>query len=340
MNPLNQPAWQRVLLSSWQHRGWLSVLLRPLSWLMWLLLKLRLWLYQFGMLRSVGVHVPVIVVGNVVVGGAGKTPLVACLARHLQQQGWHPGVISRGYGRSSEGCHEVMAASSAQELGDEPVLLARTLELPVFVAPRRIEAAKALLQHHPQTNVLICDDGLQHLALKRDLEICVFDGRGLGNGLLLPAGPLREPWPRQVDWVLRPDSVRNLGGFKIERRLQPLARRGDGTLKKLADFMDAGQPPLMAIAGTANPQSFFNMLRELGLTLSKTLALPDHFDFSGWQAPTDQPYALLCTEKDAVKLWEFHQQAWAVGLEVEVESGFLTELDQRLARIVTPTLSS
>ena len=146
--------------------------------------------------------VPVIVVGNVSAGGAGKTPVTLALLEHLRARGWHPGVVSRGYGRRTTDCREVRSDSLALDVGDEPLLIARRAQVPVFVARQRMQAVQALRQAHPRINLIVCDDGLQHLALARDVEICVFNDEGVGNGWLLPAGPLREPWPRRVDCVL------------------------------------------------------------------------------------------------------------------------------------------
>lgn len=336
----SQPVWQRVLLRSWQQRSWLAWLLRPLSWPLHGLVRLRRALYRLGWLRSEGVPVPVIVVGNVVAGGAGKTPVVQALVRHLQARGRHPGVVSRGYGRQTDDCREVHANSTAAEVGDEPVLLRRSTGAPVFVARRRIAAARALLQQHPATDVLVCDDGLQHLALRRDIDICVFDDRGLGNGLLLPAGPLREPWPRPVDLVLLNAPCPGLHGFRAQRSLQPFARRADGSRVELAALGQPGQPPLLALAGIARPETFFAMLRAQGLALARTLALPDHFDFAGWTAPGEAPYTLLCTDKDAVKLWPHQPEALAVGLELAPEPAFFEALDRLLASARQAKLSS
>src|SRR5690606_24360938 len=130
------------------------------------------------------------------------TPVTLALVRHLRDRGWHPGVVSRGYGRRTRDVREVLPASSPAEVGDEPLLIARAAGVPVFVGRQRAQAGRALLAAHPRTDILVCDDGLQHLALARDLEVCVFNDEGAGNGWLLPAGPLREPWPRRVDWVL------------------------------------------------------------------------------------------------------------------------------------------
>ena len=333
------PAWQRVLTRSWERRGPLSWLLWPLSLLLGLLVRLRQGLYLSGLLTRERVRVPVIVVGNVVAGGAGKTPVAIALVRHLLAQGRHPGVISRGYGRSSEGCQEVLADSPACDTGDEPLLIKRRSMVPVFVASRRADAAQALLARHPQTDILVCDDGLQHLQLARDIEICVFDDRGTGNGRLLPAGPLREPWPRHVDLVLHTGFRPAFTGFTARRALGAQARRADGSHVELAQ-LGRTDTPLLAVAAIARPQSFFDMLATLGLPLARTIALPDHYDFAHWQLPTDADYILLCTEKDAVKLWHRFPKALAVSLELEPEPAFFAALDLRLANLPPPPLSS
>jgi tetraacyldisaccharide 4'-kinase len=189
-----------------------------------------------------------------------------------------------------------------------------------------VQAARALLAAHPTTRVIVSDDGLQHYRLERDVEICVFDERGTGNGWLLPAGPLREPWPRAVDLVLRTGAAAGIAGFEIRRRLAPVARRADGTLIALAALKDR---PLKALAGIAKPEAFFAMLRAEGLQLAQTVALPDHHDFS--DAPvSDDGCDLICTEKDAVKLWPLRPQAWAVPLLLAVEPEFWTAFDRLL----------
>ena len=186
----------------WLHRNLRSWALWPVSQLYRALIALRAALYKMGALRSQHPGKPVIVVGNVVAGGSGKTPVVMALVRYLQSQGLRPGVISRGYGRTTTDCRAVLPHAVASEVGDEPLLIATQCQVPVYVARQRIQAARALLAQHPDTDVLVCDDGLQHLALARDIDICIFNAQGTGNGFLLPAGPLREPWPRPVDWVL------------------------------------------------------------------------------------------------------------------------------------------
>lgn len=336
---MKQPAWQRLLLRSWLRRGTIAWLLWPLSLLLGFAVRLRQGLYLSGLRPRTALPVPVVVVGNVVAGGAGKTPVVMALVRHLQACGRHPGVISRGYGRRTTDCREVRADSPAPEVGDEPALIQRSTGAPVFVARRRIDAARALLARHPEVDVLLSDDGLQHLALARDIEICVFDDRGTGNGFLLPAGPLREPWPRPVDLVLHSGSRPAFTGYTAQRQLATHALRADGSRMALVDLAHSGQP-LLALAAIAQPQAFFAMLQAAGLPLTQALALPDHYDFDSWMRPSDKPYTLICTEKDAVKLWPRHPDALAVPLAFTPETAFWTAFDRLLADAQDARLSS
>ena len=216
--------------------------------------------------------------------------------------------------------------TGASEDGVEPLLMAQTCGVPVLVAPDRVRAARALLAAHPSARVIVSDDGLQHYRLERDIEICVFDERGTGNGWLLPAGPLREPWPRKVDLVLRTDAPPGIAGFEVRRRLAPLARRADGTLRGLSSLK---QKPLKALAGIAKPEAFFAMLRGEGLQLAHTVALADHRAFSNLPVGEDG-CELVCTEKDAVKLWRVRPQAWAVPLLLAIEPQFWATLDRLL----------
>ena len=326
-------AWVRT---GWQRRGARAWALWPLSLLYGLLVRLRKTLYRHGVLRSEHPGIPVVVVGNVIAGGAGKTPVAMAVIAHLQASGWHPGVVSRGYGRSTHDCRLVHPDSLPGEVGDEPVLIARSCGVPVAVAAQRMEAARALRQHDPAIDIIVCDDGLQHWALARDAEICVFNDQGIGNGLLLPAGPLREPWPRPVDLVVHADTGTPVpsGGapaFAITRQLAPTARSADGSELKLQDLQQRGTP-LLAVAGIARPEVFFDMLRAQGLQLAGTLALPDHFDFDSWQRPAHLPYRLICTEKDALKLWRKHPDALAVPLHTTLPPEFFAALDACLQR--------
>jgi tetraacyldisaccharide 4'-kinase len=316
------PALQRA----WLRRGPLACALWPLSLIFASLAALRRAGYRLGLLRRQALPVPVIVVGNVVAGGAGKTPVVLALLQHLRERGLAAGVISRGHGRHTGACTEVRPDSTAAQAGDEPLLVARTALVPVVVCADRPQAARALLAAHPATQLIVSDDGMQHYALPRDLEICVFDERGVGNGWLLPAGPLREPWPRQVDLVLASGAPAGIDGFQVQRRLAAQAVRADGTQIDLGSLR---QRPLAAVAGIARPERFFAMLREQGLQLERTVELPDHYGFDTVPPGLDR-LGLVCTEKDAVKLWTLRPDAWAVPLEIEVEPAFWNALDRWL----------
>jgi len=314
----------------WQHRGLLAWLLWPLSWVYGALWHMRRMAYRQGWLASGHPGTFVMVVGNVVAGGAGKTPTTVALVQHLRARGLRVGVVSRGHGRSARDIRPVLADSTPGQVGDEPLLIWRHTQVPVWVGAQRLQAARQLLQAHPDTQVLVCDDGLQHLALQRDLELCLMDDRGTGNGWLLPAGPLREPWPKLVDLLLYTHGQRpNAGdGFCATRQLADHAVNGLGQRCALQAF--TGQQ-VDAVAGLARPQAFFEMLQARHLVLADTFALPDHDDFAHWQNTTSgRP--LLCTEKDAVKLWAHQPEAWAVPLQMKPEPAFWQALDERLRR--------
>jgi tetraacyldisaccharide 4'-kinase len=322
-----------ALQRAWLRRGAVARLLYPLSVFYRSLAALHRAAYDRGLRQRERLPVPVVVVGNVVAGGAGKTPVVLAVLDHLRERGIAAGVVSRGYGRAGSECTEVRPGDDPARTGDEPLLVRQRSGRPVFVARRRADAGRALLRTYPATRVLVSDDGLQHHALARDLEICVFDGRGAGNGWLLPAGPLREPWPRPVDLVLVHGDPPGITGHAMQRTLARNAVRADGTRRALADLRGT---PVHALAGIANPEVFFDMLRAAGLTLAATLALPDHADFAAAPAwPADA--TLVCTEKDAVKLWRSRPDAWAVPLEVAIPPAFWQAFDRLLdARLSSP----
>ena len=322
-----QRAWYRA-----DGKDWLSIALIDVSWVFGGLARLRKKLYASGVLDSTRLNVPVIVVGNVIAGGAGKTPVVIEIVRHLQQRGWQPGIVSRGYGRKGSVVLEVLSSTSVSESGDEPALIQSAVNAPLFVANDRADAALALLAAHPQVNVIVCDDGLQHLALQRDVEICVMDERGVGNGRLQPAGPLREAWPREVDFLLHRGNFE--GGFELQRELAAHAQRADGSTVPLSEL--AGQP-LIALAGIAQPENFFNMLRAAGLALDDTLALPDHYDFNSTPRIFHAGQVLICTQKDAPKLrfatWAKDLTILAVPLVVTLPPAFYTALGEKLSSL-------
>ena len=316
------------LTQAWLRRGLIARLLWPLSLLYGALAAFDRWRYASGLRKVEHAGIPVIVVGNVVAGGAGKTPVVMAVTRHLQARGLKVGVVSRGYGRQTRDCRQVHADSDPHLVGDEPLLIHRATGAPVFVAARRIDAVRALRRQFPATQLIVSDDGLQHHALARDIEICVFDERGIGNGWQLPAGPLREPWPRQCDLVLHTRSSSAFAGFRSQRALADEAVRADGTRVPLAAL--AGER-VIALAGIARPDAFFDMLRARGVLPERTIALPDHYDFDSWLRTDDGVCSLICTEKDAVKLWRLAPEALAVGLVFTPEPAFFAALDARLS---------
>ena len=348
---MSQARWQALWLLNSQQRGWLARALWPVSLVYGALIAIRRCLYQWGLKQSHRLNVPVVVIGNVVVGGAGKTPTVIAVVNHLRAQGWRPGVVSRGHGRQSQAVVHVRPDTALSDSGDEPALIHRRTQVPVCVSANRVAAGRALLHAHPEVDILVCDDGLQHLALQRDLQIIVFDDRGAGNGWLLPAGLLREPWPRgtharSTDLVLhqrRDDAtVRPLACapgtpvFSALRRLADHAVGPRGEQRPLDDLRGQG---LTAVAGTARPGVFFDMLRARGIEPATEVALPDHADLSDYAALLrDGSTTLLCTEKDAVKLFPAliaspagpHPQAWAVPLELAPDAAFFSALDERL----------
>lgn len=313
---------------------WLALLLSPLS-------SLYARLAARARRRAVPERapVPVVVVGNLVAGGAGKTPTTIALVRALRAAGRTPGVISRGHGRSGSAAAEVRPDDDAAAIGDEPLLIRRAAGVPVWVARRRIEAARALCAAHPEVDVLVADDGLQHHALARDVEIVVFDERGIGNGRLLPAGPLREAMP--AAWP-----ASRLVLYNASRPSTPvpgaLAQRAPGAVLGLADWhagrADRARPladfrgrRVLAAAGIAAPERFFSMLEAAGLSIDR-LPLPDHAGFATLPWPGDTP-ELLVTEKDAVKLAPERAgrtAVWVVGLDFRLPAAFVQSVLERL----------
>jgi tetraacyldisaccharide 4'-kinase len=341
---------QSALLRAWLHKGLVPRLLHPLALLFRMLVWMRRQLYAYGLLSTQRVDALVIVVGNVVAGGGGKTPTVIALAQHFQEQGYAVGVISRGYGRTGTACTEVKPDSSPHDTGDEPLLIRRSTQVPVFVGQTRVEAAARLLECYPLTTIILCDDGLQHYALYRDLEICVFDDRGLGNGCLLPAGPLREPWPRKTlpqagqrdDRLLVLHTGENpaFAGFTAQRSLAPFAKGSEGSNTQLSALGMPGAKPLLALAGIAQPESFFSMLRAHRVPLAKTVALPDHYHFDSFSRNVYQGYSIICTEKDAAKLWSTTPDALSVPLVFTPEPAFFKSLDRCVTDLIGAKLSS
>lgn len=298
----------RQLQQAWLSRGPLALALWPLSALFAALTAIRRALYHAGWLPTQRLTVPVVVVGNLIAGGAGKTPTVMAVVSLLRRHGFTPGVVSRGYGRASDSLIDVQPTTPVAACGDEPLLMRIRLGAPVVVGRNRVAAARQLLQRHRGVNVIVSDDGLQHLRLARDAQVLVFDERGVGNGWLLPAGPMREPLPsivppRSLVVYNAEHASTALSGHLAQRSLMgvlPLADWWTGRAASSDALAALAHRRVLAAAGMAQPTRFFDMLRHAGLSI-ETLPLPDHYPFATlpWPATTED---VVVTEKDAVKL--------------------------------------
>lgn len=301
------------------------------------LTALRRTLYRVGWLRATTLPAPVVVVGNLVAGGAGKTPTVIAVVQLLRARGFVPGVVSRGHGRREAGCLLVQPATPVEQCGDEPLLLHLRTGAPVCVGRDRVAAGRMLLAHHPTVDIIVSDDGLQHLALARSAQVLVFDARGAGNGWLLPAGPLRERLPlrvppRTVVLYNAPRASTPLPGTLARGQLSgvvPLAAwwRGEPASKEaLGKLAESSGAPVVAAAGLAYPQRFFTMLGDAGLRITP-LPLPDHYAYPAgaalpWPADTRD---VVVTEKDAVKLAPAAMGAtrvWVATLDFRPDAAF------------------
>jgi tetraacyldisaccharide 4'-kinase len=320
----------------WYRLSPLHLLLFPVSLIFRSLAATRRFLYRSGILASVKLPVPVVIVGNISVGGTGKTPLTLWFAQQLIDNGWHPGIVSRGYtktARQQKTPHEVSIDDAADEVGDEPLLMAQRALCPVWIGSNRPATALALLQAHPECDILLSDDGLQHYRLQRDVEIVVVDGaRRFGNGLLLPAGPLREPVSRlrTVDAIVinggqvnDTEFAMSLHGSLFYNLLNP------DIVVSATEF--AGQR-LHAIAGIGHPRRFFAQLESLGLN-AQHHAFPDHHRYSMADIVFEDADAVLMTEKDAVKCAAFAtEKCWVLRVDAHVN----TALTQLILKKVTP----
>lgn len=317
----------------WYRTTLLHIALLPVSFIFYILVTIRRAFYHTGILTSAKLPVPIIVVGNITVGGSGKTPLTLWLAQQLIDNGWHPGIISRGYGGTVISPLDVHASSCPDEVGDEAVLMAQRKLCPVWVGRDRVSAARALLVAHPECDIVLSDDGLQHYRLQRDFEIAVVDGvRRFGNGFLLPAGSLREPISRlnEVDAVV-------IHGGEAARGQHSMQLHGESFYNLLNPDMSAcavdfyGQR-LHSIAGIGHPQRFFNYLKHLGLQVHNH-PFPDHYRYT----PADLEYpdadVILMTEKDAVKCTAFaSEKCWVLRVDAQLDS----LLTQQILERITP----
>lgn len=338
----------RAIHRIWSSKGLISTLLLPLSWLTRAAVRYKITRYNTQPDLVWDSPVPVVIVGNIYVGGTGKTPVVMALVNALAQRGWQPGVVSRGYGVDiGDQPHTGQGDLDPGQFGDEPALISTSTRVPVAVHPSRVRAAQALLRDYPFVDVIVADDGLQHLALGRDAEIVVQDMRGIGNGRLLPAGPLREPATKlmQVDVVvtnIQQDTTRD------QQQPQDTATNPTDTAAQTPthsknssrnparvtmtlvphevvhvnsgehqpwntwrrDYLDT---PLGAVAAIGHPERFFTMLRHAGLTVAETLALPDHTAYCASTFNAFNTKTILMTSKDAVKCRSLNDdRLWAI----------------------------
>lgn len=310
----------------------LHLLLYPVSLIFRLLAALRRALYRAGLLRSSRLPVPVIVVGNISVGGTGKTPLTLALAQQLIEHGMHPLIASRGHGGDAEQPRAVTTDSDARNVGDEPLLMARRQLCPVWVGKDRAAAAQAGLNANPQCDVVLCDDGLQHYRLQRDAEIAVIDGaRRFGNGLLLPAGPLREPVKRldMVDAVVvnggeaaASEYAMNLDGAQFYNLLDPARIATAAHFHVLHNH---------AVAGIGNPQRYFRHLESLGIAFTPH-PFPDHHPYRPEDLAFADCDAILLTEKDAVKCAAFaDERYWVLRVDARIDPALTAHILRKIA---------
>jgi tetraacyldisaccharide 4'-kinase len=320
-----------LLNDIWYGKSPMRYALWPVSAIYRGLARLRRTAYQRGWRRTVEAAVPVIVVGNVSVGGTGKTPFVIWLADQLKQRGRKVGIVTRGYrGKGTQWPRAVAADSDPEEVGDEPVLLARRTRCPVVAGPDRVACVEALLEH-TRVDVVLSDDGLQHYRLARAFEIAVVDGaRGMGNGLCIPAGPLREPASRlqEVDAiVVNGTGWGHAGVFRADAVVTKVYHLKDGAERTLESFRGK---PVHAVAGIGNPQRFFDLLEDADLDV-ESHPLEDHAEITLDELTFDEPGAVLITEKDAVKCE--HLKANGVWCVV-VDFKFDADSASRLMRLV------
>lgn len=323
-----------LILRAWQHKNvFYYLVLMPLSWIFSLLASLRRWGYQIGLLRSHKLSVPVMIVGNINMGGSGKTPAVIWLVAQLKKEGYSPGVISRGYGVKSGQPMAVQKTSIAKEVGDEPLLIARRSDCPVWVGINRVEAGKALLQGHPECDVIISDDGLQHYRLKRDIEIAVVDEQTKSDGRLLPAGPLREPFSRlkTVDAVISNGQKTVSNAFEMQFSSQTFYNLADPALSvRRSHFKDKA---VAALAGIGKPERFFEHLKNLGLSF-KSLSFKDHHAFTVQELEGITCDALIMTEKDAVKCEVFAKpHHWVLPVAASMDAELMPLLLKKLKTV-------
>ncbi len=316
----------RWLQDAWYKEMYISSAFMPFSMLYDDVMRFRAFLYRIGIKKKTKLAVPVVIVGNITVGGTGKTPLILWMADWLKQQGYNPGIISRGYGGTAEEWPQWVNSQSNPELvGDEAVLMAKRADCPIAVGPKRVDAGQMLLDKS-SCDIILSDDGLQHYALERDIEIAVIDGqRRFGNGYTLPCGPLREPTERleTVDLVI-------VNGMPEEENEFSMIMEGDIAInlvskeeKLLSDF---NWMPSHALAGIGNPKRFFDLLEQKKISI-ETHAFPDHHQFIEADINFNDDKPILMTEKDAVKCFSFaSEKHWFVPVKAKPQQQFIDKL--------------
>jgi tetraacyldisaccharide 4'-kinase len=334
------------LQREWQKLGGGALVLLPFAIVFSVVVAIRRFLYRLRILPRWRAPVPVIVVGNITVGGAGKTPLVLAIVELLQSRGWNPGVIARGYGRVPRRESDPLGVvrvypdiATPEHFGDEPVLVARRARVPVFIGADRSAAARALLDAHPETDVLVSDDGLQHYALGRDVEIAVVDGdRLFGNGLPLPAGPLREPISRLRETDAIVVNGGDAGSLRLPRclpmrlgreRFAMVSGNGEATVEEFVALARGRR--VAAVAGIGNPDRFFAQLARLGIE-GRSFDFPDHHVYQPAELRLPEAELIVMTEKDAVKCSAFADaRMWFMRVEAILPPEFDEFLLARLA---------
>ena len=307
----------------WYSQNPVAWLLLPLSWLFCLVAMLRRQFYQIGILRQRRLPVPVVVIGNISVGGTGKTPLIIALSQLLTRQGFKPGIISRGYGGNVSGVHTVTVDDDATVCGDEPLLIKMRTGLPVVIGSDRVAAAEHLLDHH-DCNVLLSDDGMQHYRMQRDVEIAVVDSTRMhGNGFCIPAGPLREPASRlqQVDMVVFHGDSQKDYHFNLE--IDQCRNLASDIERPLTAFEGV---KVHAVAGIGHPQRFFAQLEARGIRVIEH-PFPDHHVYTATDFEFDDELAVLMTEKDAVKCTGLElENAWSVPANASLSTKLMDDI--------------
>lgn len=327
-----------AIVRSWQRRGAVARLLLPVALAVTRLVALRRALYRVGLLPTVRLPVPVVVVGNITAGGSGKTPLVLWLVDELARTGRTPGIVSRGYGGRGGAPRPVSPEDDAGVVGDEPLLLARRANCPVWVGADRVAAARGLLAMHPECNLIVADDGLQHYRLGRDYEIAVIDELGLCNGWPLPAGPLREPISRvaEVDaLVLNGDVPADVVASLPARQVAAMKLVGTrfyrlNAPQRTLEASAFSGARVHAIAAIGNPQRFFDHLSELGLVFSAHPFL-DHYRYRAADLAFRDCDVLLMTEKDAVKCRDIAPaDTWVLPVYAQLSPEFADSIMEKI----------